>query len=165
MRPFRLPGQERYTTGMENRPGYTEAHLVVAAVRVLAHQHGGRPPRVEDISALTGLSDEWAGVLVNGLEREGILRCLRGPFETRVEIADHLALEALPKGSAADTVDQEMRAFSKKKRAEEAKLKQLFSSGDALKQQEAKIDRIADQFKNWKDKDDDGPAFPPRKRD
>lgn len=148
---------------MNVRPGYDESHLIVAAIRILAHKHGGRPPRVEEAAELSGISNEWAGVIVNGLEKEGVVRCLRGPFETRVEIADHLALEALPKQSASAAVDEEMRSFSRQKRAEEESLKKLFSSGDALKKQEAKIDKIADSFKNWKPKDT--PGFPPLKDD
>jgi DNA-binding Lrp family transcriptional regulator len=137
---------------MEVRAGYREAHLMVAAIRVLAHQADGRPPTVEEVAESLGLSREWAGVLAASLEREGILRALTGPFETRLEIRDHLALEKLPRGETSAGVDEELREFSAKKKEEEETLHNLFSSGDALKKREEQMGKMADNLKRFKGK-------------
>ncbi len=137
---------------MEVRAGYQEAHLVVAAVRVLAHRAEGRPPTVVEVAELLGLSREWVGVLAASLEREGILRALTGPYESRLEVKDHLALEKLPRGEASAGVDEELREFSARKKQEEETLRSLFSSGDALKKQEQKIDKLADDLKRFQEK-------------
>jgi hypothetical protein len=135
---------------MDVQAGYEEGHLLVAGVRVLTHRNQGRPPTVEEIAELIGLSREWTGVMVSSLERAKVLHTLTGPFETRVEIADHLALEKLPRQEAAAGVDEELRQFAKKKRREETQLKNLFSSGKAIKDRDKKIDDIADAFKSYK---------------
>lgn len=137
---------------MDVQAGYEEGHLVAAGVRVLTHRNQGRPPTVEELAELIGLSREWTGVMVSALERAKVLHTLRGPFETRVEIADHLALEKLPKQAAAAGVDEELKQFAAKKREEESQLKNLFSSGKALKDRDKKIDDIADAFKSYKPK-------------
>jgi hypothetical protein len=49
-------------------------------------------------------------------------------------------------------VDEELRQFAAKKKEEEAQLKNLFSSGQALKDRDKKIDDIADAFKSYKPK-------------
>lgn len=136
---------------MEVRAGYEEGHLVVAAIRVLAHRREGRPPTVGEIAELLKLSQEWVGVLVNALERAGVVRALTGPFEIRVEIADALRLEELPRGQASTGVDEELREFSEKKRQEEEKLKKLFG-GAAADKERKRMDRMADQFKGYKPK-------------
>jgi DNA-binding Lrp family transcriptional regulator len=136
---------------MEVRAGYDEGHLVVAAIRVLAHRQEGRPPTVEEIAELLKLSREWVGVLVNALERAGAVRALTGPFETRVEIADASRLEDLPRGASSAGVDEELKEFAEKKRQEEEKLKHLFGGGAASRERE-KLDRMADRFKGYKPK-------------
>ncbi len=146
---------------MEVRAGYNEGHLLVAAVRVLTARNQGRPPTVEEAADLVGVSREWAGVLAASLEREGIVRMLKGPFESRVEIRDHLALEKLPRGETAAGVDEELRRFSAQKKKEEETLRDLFSSGSALKKQEERLDKLADGLVQFKRKrTGPNPLFP-----
>jgi hypothetical protein len=137
---------------MEARVSYEEGHLVVAAVRVLSHQQSGRPPTVEEISQLLGISREWAGVLVSGLERAKVVRTLTGPFETRVEVSRHQNLEDLPRGDSTAGVDEELKEFEAQKRKEEEKLRKLFSTGEALKDQKKKLGDLADELKRYKPK-------------
>jgi len=123
---------------------------MVAAIRVLAHRAEGRPPTVDEVAGMIGISREWAGVLAASLEREGVLRALTGPFETRLEIRDHLALEKLPRGETSAGVDEELREFSARKKQEEETLRNLFSSGDALRKRDDEMNRMADNLKHFK---------------
>jgi DNA-binding Lrp family transcriptional regulator len=153
---------------MEARAGYEEGHLVVAAVRVLTHRSAGRPPTVEEIAHLVNLSREWVGVLVAALERADIVRTVTGPFETRVEVGRHENLENLPRQDSTAGVDEELKEFAAKRREEEEKLRNLFSSGQALKDQKKKMGDLADELKRYKPKPPkSSPLFkdPPPDRD
>jgi demethoxyubiquinone hydroxylase (CLK1/Coq7/Cat5 family) len=147
---------------MEARAGYEEGHLVVAAVRVLSHRSAGRPPTVEEVAELIKLSREWVGVLVAALERAEVVRAVTGPFETRVEVHHHQNLENLPRKDSTAGVDEELKEFAAKRRQEEEKLRGLFSSGKALKDQEKKMGDLADELKRYKPK---GPKSSPLFKD
>ncbi len=147
---------------MDLQATYHEGHLIVAAIRVLKHRQGGRPPTVEEVAGHVGLSREWIGVMAAALARAGVLDELTGPFETRIDIRDHLVLETLPRADATAGVDEELREFSAKKREEEEGLRKLFASGEALKKQESKMGRLADDLKRYKPK---GPTATPLFKD
>jgi len=137
---------------MDVQVSYREGHLVVAGIRLASHRQAGRPPTEDDVAQICGLSREWTGVLISQLERLGALRLLTGPFETRVEILDHLALEKLPKGESTAGVEEEIKEFSAKKRAEEEKLKRLFSGDAVFRKEQEKLNKLADEFMSWKPK-------------
>ena len=137
---------------MNVQVSYREGHLVVAGIRLVTHRQNGRPPTEDDVAQICGLSREWTGVLISQLARLGVVRLLTGPFETRVELLDHLALESLPKGDSAPGVEDELKEFSAKKRAEDEKLKRLFSGDDVARREEEKMNKLADEFMSWKPK-------------
>jgi hypothetical protein len=136
---------------MEIHAGYSEGHLVVAAIRVLAHRQAGRPPTEDEIAQLLGLSREWVGVLVSALEKAGIVSVLTGPFEARVEVADHTALEKLPRQAASGGVEEELKEFAARKKQEEERLRHLFGEA-ALKKEKDRMSKLADDFKGYKPK-------------
>jgi hypothetical protein len=144
---------------MDVRAGYDEGHLIVAAIRVLAHRQAGRPPTEDEVAQLVGVSREWVGVLVSALERAGAVRVLTGPFESRVEIADHLALEKLPRQAAGAGVEEELKEFAAKKREEEEKLRTLFTGDAALKKQKERMSDLSDRLKTHKPKPPKGGAL------
>jgi len=125
---------------------------VVAAIRVLSHRQSGRPPTEDEIAQLVGVSREWVGVLVRGLEAAGAVRVLTGPFEARVEILDHLALEKLPKAESTGGVEEDLKEFAEKKKKEEEKLRGLFTGEAFSKQEKERMGKLADDFKTWKPK-------------
>ena len=81
---------------MDHAPSQAQAHLVVAAVRVLGYKLG-RPAAVEEIAELLGFSKELTGHLVRGLEAHAIVQTIKSPFDLRVEVRDHLKIEELPR--------------------------------------------------------------------
>jgi len=137
---------------MEVKVSYREGHLVVAAIRVAAHRQSGRPPTEDEIAAVSGLSREWVGVLVSQLGRLGVVQLLTGPFETRVEILDHLALEKLPHTESKSDVEDELKEFAAKKREEDEKLRQIFTGENLRRREEEKLDKLADDFRTFKPK-------------
>ena len=144
---------------MDVQANYDDGHLVVAAVRVLKHRASGRPPTVEEIAELLRQSREWTGVLVSALERAGVVRVLSGPFETRVEVRDHRALESLPREDTTAGVDEELREFSAQKKKEEEALRNLFASGKALEKQRKKLEELGKDLKSYKPRPPKGPSL------
>ena len=82
---------------MEFIPGYEESHLLVAAVRVLAHREG-RSPTPAEVAAFIQFVPEKVNILVHELRKRGILKALEGPFEMRLDPGDPTLLESLPRG-------------------------------------------------------------------
>lgn len=94
---------------------YDEAHLLVAATRILTHKNGG-PPTLAEICELLRFSSETAHALCRRLEKNGAIELVEDPFSLRLVVANHLALEELPrqelqKSSLAD----ELARFKEKK--------------------------------------------------
>jgi hypothetical protein len=99
---------------------YTEAHVFVAAIRVLQHQ-GGCPPKLEDVCAMLRVSDELGHTLCRKLAKKGIVETFEDPFSVKLAVANHLDIETLPKKVLDDSsLAKELEKFqSEKKHAEQ----------------------------------------------
>lgn len=134
---------------MENAPPQAQAHLIVAAVRVLAHR-SGRPPSVEEVAELIGWSRELVGHLVRGLESRGILSVIKSPFDLRVEVADHTQIEALPVEDTGPGLKDEVEEFHERFKKKQEELQNLFDSNEMeerKKKRLAGLDQELDRFK------------------
>jgi hypothetical protein len=123
---------------------------VVAAVRVLVHKTG-RPPAVEEIAALLDWSKEFAGHLVRALEPLGIVRTIKSPFDLRVEVADHAALDQLPIEDHGPGLQSEVEEFHERFKKKQEELQNLFDSNELEKKRQqrlAGLDRELRDFKN-----------------
>ncbi len=94
---------------------YTEAHLVVAAVRVLEHQKK-MPPSIEDICTALSLSVEQGNFLCRKLEMMEIIKVVEGAFGTRLFILNHLKIEEIPKGIKEDKFEEALKKFQTSKK-------------------------------------------------
>jgi DNA-binding MarR family transcriptional regulator len=134
---------------MEHAPPQEQAHLVVAAVRVLAHR-SGRPAAVEEIAELLGWSKELAGHLVRGLESRGIVRTIKSPFDVRVEVADHHEIDRLPVEDHGPGLQDEVEEFHTRFKKKQEQLQNLFDSGEhdrKKKERLAGLDKELEDFK------------------
>lgn len=121
---------------------HTEAHLFVAAIRVLQHQ-GGCPPNLEDVCAMLRLSAELGHTLCRKLAKRGIVETFEDPFTIKLAVAHYLDIETLPKKVMEEnSLAKELEKFQSKKKnvdqkvatiqAEMAKKRQdLFADIDA----------------------------------
>jgi hypothetical protein len=130
-------------------PVYEEAHVFAAAVRVLAHKEG-RPPTVEEIAELLGQSREIAYHLARGLAEKGVLRIVKNPFETHVEIADHLAIESLPREEKGPGLEEDLREFREKKKKGQDEMSDFFATGKGEKKKEEKLSKMEEEFRKFK---------------
>lgn len=134
---------------MEHVPPQSQAHLVVAAVRVLAHQTG-RPPAVEEIATLLGWSKELTGHLVRGLEARQVVRTLKSPFDLRVEVADHRAIESLPVEDTGPGLQDEVEKFHEEFKKKQEALQNLFDSGEAEARKKQRLAGLEKELENFK---------------
>ena len=102
---------------MNVKTPYREAHLVVAAVRILEYRHQ-RPPSLEQVAELLSISTEEAGRLYRKLESEGILEGMEKSGEVRLFISDHRLIEQLPDQAAESGLSAELEKFRQQKQKE-----------------------------------------------
>jgi len=114
---------------------YNEAHLFVAAIRVLRHQKNS-PPSVEEVCRLLHISDEAGHALCRKLQGLAIIETVADPFTVKMAVANHLALESLPhEEEAKDALARELERFQAEKKSGDQKISAL-QAEFARKQQE-----------------------------
>ena len=104
---------------------YDEAHLFVAAVRILLHQKRS-PPTIDDVCTLLNTSVEEGMSVCRALEKTKIIEMSQDPFSTRLTITNHLKIEELPRSSGAhDSLAKELEQFMNKKQAFDKKVDEI----------------------------------------
>jgi len=89
---------------------YSEAHLLVAAIRL--HEHAqARPATLEDACRMLGFSTEHAGIIRRRLVELGALESVQGSFGERLFIRDHLKIEEIPRGEIGRRLEDEVKKF------------------------------------------------------
>jgi len=136
---------------MEKTPDYAQGHLLVAAVRVLEHREG-KPPTYEEIGGLLGISHEVVGAYARALRDQGIIKILETPFDTRVEVADYLKLEELPREARTAAMKGEVDAFLERTRTKQEKVEDLFKGGKFKEEQKKKFAGLEEQLKGFQKK-------------
>jgi hypothetical protein len=101
---------------------YTEAHLFVAAIRVLQHQTGC-PPKLEDVCTMLSMSIELGHTLCRKLAKRGIVETFEDPFSIKLAVANHLDIETLAKTiTEENTLAKELEKFQSEKKNVEQKV-------------------------------------------
>jgi hypothetical protein len=104
---------------------YTEAHLFVAAVRVLQHQ-GGCPPKIEDVCAMLRFSVEVGHTVCRRLAKRGIIETFEDPFSIKLAVVNHLEIESLPKKvTEQNSLAKELEKFQSERKNTEQKVAAL----------------------------------------
>jgi hypothetical protein len=120
---------------------YKEAHLLVAAVRVLEYRHQ-RPPALEQIAELLSMSTEEAGRLCRKSEAAGIIETLEKSGEIRIFISDHRRIDNLSDQAEDTGLSAELEKFRKQKQAERKTLDELRTcQADKRKKMHEQIER------------------------
>ncbi len=112
---------------------YNEAHLFVAAVRVVAYQKATTPD-IEDICSMLSCSKELALQIARNLEKTNIVDVVETPYSTKVSVAEHQKIEEISKKETEGGIEEELKKFQESKKglskefetiqAEQAKKKQ-----------------------------------------
>ena len=95
---------------MKNTDFYSEAHLVVAAIRIFEHSNAV-PPSVDDVCKTLSFSLEQGNLICRKLNEIGIIDLVAGGYGTRLFIKDHLKIEEIPKGEKGGKLEEELKKF------------------------------------------------------
>ncbi|MDP3286301.1 MAG: hypothetical protein Q8M56_17865, partial [Desulfobacterales bacterium] len=95
---------------MESTDIYSDAHLTVAAIRVLERRNS-IPPSREDVCKFLSFSLEHGNHICRKLDGIDAIEIVEGAFGTRLFIKNHLALEEIPKSMKTTSMDEELKKF------------------------------------------------------
>ncbi len=136
---------------MDVIPTKDRGHLIVAAIRVLAHRNGA-PPEPQQIAELLEWSEEDTRVTLRALADLGILKLIETPFELRSEVADYSRLEDLPESEDEKALEKAVEAFKKKSRAKKEALERMFSTGEKDKKKKKELEDLERRFREFRKK-------------
>lgn len=132
---------------------YSEAHIFVAAIRVLTFQKGC-PPSLEETCSLLGFSAEAGHALSRRLKNLGILDTFEDPFSVKLSVDDHLKIETLSKEeNEEDSLAKEIEKFQAGKSNMDQKVKAIQDDlakkkSDMFADIESKFKQEMEKFKN-----------------
>lgn len=89
---------------------YENAHLFVAAVRLLSHRDQS-PPDLDQVCDMLQLSKERGGFICRRLEEIGAVEAVQGAYGLRLFVRQHLKIEDIPKEDAPDRLQDELSKF------------------------------------------------------
>lgn len=124
---------------------YDEAHLFIAAIRILQHKKSCAPA-MEDICSLLDISVEAGLALCRKLEQAGIVDTYEDPFSLKASVANHLEIEKLPRVAPTENaLARELEQFMSKKKDLDKKVESIQAEIEAKKKNMFK--NIEEQFK------------------
>jgi len=104
---------------------YTEAHLFVAAIRLLQYQKQS-PPTIEKVCESLNLSVEAGLQVCRKLQKLSIVTISEDPFSIKLGIDDHLEIEKLPRElEDGDSLSRDLEKFLAKKKDMDKKVEEI----------------------------------------
>lgn len=117
-----------------------EAHLLLAAIRVLGHQHE-RPPRPDEVADLLSWPEATVRLRASSLQDIGAVRLVESAYATHLEIGDHLRVETLPE-APVEALAEDLADFDRRKQAEAQRMARLFDDGTFARERQEKLERM-----------------------
>ncbi len=121
-----------------------EAHLLVAAIRVLEHTRD-QPPEPAEVAELLDLDESSTRLRINWLHDRGIVRVVESAFNTHVEVKDYRLIEELNEASGP-AISEDLAAFDRRKEEEARRMADLFDSGEHERQRQEKLRRMDEEL-------------------
>ena len=131
---------------------YTEAHLFVAAIRLLQHQKK-TPPAIEDVCKTLNVSIEAGLAVCRKLQKSSIVTMSEDPFSIKLGVDNHLEIENLPKEQKdGDSLNDDLEKFMAKKQDMDKKVEAIQAGLQKKKQDlhsdiEARLRKEMDKMK------------------
>jgi hypothetical protein len=131
---------------MQNKKAnlYSQAHLMVAAIRVYEHLNS-RPPTVEEACRVINFSAEQGHLLCRKLQKSDIIKAVEGSYGIRLFISDHLKLEDLPRVEEDSNLENDLKKFQDSQKAFSRKIESF-----QAEQKQKKKDLFAEMQKKIK---------------
>jgi hypothetical protein len=128
---------------------YSNAHLVVAAIRIFTHKNS-KNPSVDEICNTLSFSLEQGNLICKKLKELGIIDVIEGAFENHLFIKDHLKIEEIPRGKREDKLEEALKKFKDSKKDFSKKI-ESFQAKQAEKQK-ALFAELEEKLKKGSDK-------------
>lgn len=125
-----------------------DGHLLLAGIRVLTHRNG-MAPTPDALAELLDLPATLVRLQLTALSDLGAVALVDSAFETHAEIRDSLRVEELEEGEGPE-INEELRAFDERKRAESEKMAHLFDSGESERGRQEKHERMNQELRDFK---------------
>ncbi|MFO7971807.1 MAG: hypothetical protein R6U40_08660 [Desulfobacterales bacterium] len=119
---------------MQDSDFYSNAHLVVAAIRILTHRES-TPPSIDQVCRTIAFSLEQGNFICKKLKEIGVVDVVEGGFGTRLFVKNHLKIEEIPKPKKEDTLEESLKAFQNSKKDFTKKI-ESFQAKQAKKQRD-----------------------------
>jgi len=100
---------------MQKSNFYSDAHLIVASIRVLTHKNH-TPPSIEDVSSALSFSSDKSHFICKKLSGMEIIDIAEGAFGIRLFVKDHLKIEEIPKDEKEDKLEEALKKFKDSKK-------------------------------------------------
>ena len=123
---------------------YSQAHLLVAAIRVYEHLNS-RPPTLDDISRTIDFSVEQVNIICRKLEELNIIEAVEGSYGVRLFVRNHLIIEDIPRSEPESKLEEELKKFQNNQKAITQKIESL-----TAQQQQKKKNLFAEMEKKLK---------------
>lgn len=127
-----------------------QAHLVVAAIRVLEHRLT-RPPEPAEVAEILDLDESSVRLQINQLNELGIALLVDSAFSSHVEIKDHTLIENLGEDSGPE-ISEDLAAFDRRKEEEARRMADLFDSGEHEKRRQEKIRKMDEELGGFRNR-------------
>jgi DNA-directed RNA polymerase specialized sigma subunit len=126
---------------------YDEAHVIVAAVRVLEFRKSASPS-LKEISDILGMNIDRVTRISNDIKAMGIVDMVDGPFESiNLIVTDHQKIEEISREVKEIKMEDEIRKFQEKsKNAYEDKVKAF--TMESKKKEKALFEALQKKFKD-----------------
>ena len=124
---------------------YSQAHLMVAAIRVYEHINS-RPPTVENLCQTINFSIEKGNFICRRLEELNIIEAVEGSYGTRLFVSEHLKIEDIPRGDPESNFEDELKKFQDNRKALSQKVETF-----QAQQKQKKKDLFAEMEKKLKE--------------
>lgn len=123
---------------------YSQAHLMVAAIRVFEHINS-RPPTIDDLCGMINFSVEKGNFICRKLEELDVIEAVEGTYGTRLFVRDHIKIEDIPRGETENNFEDELKKFQQNQKAISQKVENF-----QAKQKQKKKDLFAEMEKKLK---------------
>jgi len=134
---------------MQHTDLYSNAHLVVAAIRIFTHKNS-KHPSLNEICKTLSFSLEQGNLICKKLKDLGIIDMVEGAFENQLFIKDHLKIEEIPRDKKEDRLEEALKKFKDSKKDFSKKI-ESFQAKQAEKQK-ALFAELEEKLKKGSDK-------------
>ena len=124
---------------------YNDAHLVVAAIRLLEHRDKVAPS-TDGVCRELSFSLEQGNLMCKKLHDRKVIEIIEGAFGTKLYVRDHLLIEEIPKDRQEETIEDEVKKFQKAQKENLKKIQSLHAE-----QKKKKKDLFAEIDRKLKD--------------